>query len=63
LVGEPGTPRLVTFKSKTDHTDRMVAWAGKRVKEPEKDGVEFAMLFTHRLLQRVFLVPFFTPGF
>jgi uncharacterized protein YbbK (DUF523 family) len=27
LVGDPDQPRLVTFKSKTDHTDRMLAWA------------------------------------
>ena len=33
LVGDPDTPRLITFKSKTDHTDRMVAWAAKRVQE------------------------------
>jgi uncharacterized protein YbgA (DUF1722 family)/uncharacterized protein YbbK (DUF523 family) len=39
LVGDPDTPRLVTFKSKTDHTDRMVAWAGKRVKELEKEDL------------------------
>ena len=36
LVGDPDTPRLITFKSKTDHTDRMVAWAGRRLKELEK---------------------------
>ena len=29
LVGDPDAPRLMTFKSKTDHTDRMVAWAAK----------------------------------
>ena len=39
LVGDPESPRLVTFKSKTDHTDRMVAWAGKRVKELEKEDL------------------------
>jgi hypothetical protein len=39
LVGDPDTPRLVTFKSKTDHTDRMVAWAGKRVMELEKEDL------------------------
>ena len=39
LVGDPDAPRLITFKSKTDHTDRMVAWAGKRVRELEKEDL------------------------
>jgi len=39
LVGDPDKPRLITFKSKTDHTDRMVAWIGKRVKELEKEDL------------------------
>ena len=39
LVGDPENPRLVTLKSKTDHTDRMLAWAGKRVKELEKEDL------------------------
>jgi uncharacterized protein YbgA (DUF1722 family)/uncharacterized protein YbbK (DUF523 family) len=39
LVGEPDAPRLVTFKSKTDHTDRMVDWAQKRVKKLEKEDL------------------------
>jgi uncharacterized protein YbgA (DUF1722 family)/uncharacterized protein YbbK (DUF523 family) len=39
LVGDPANPRLITFKSKTDHTDRMVAWAGKCVKELEKEDL------------------------
>jgi uncharacterized protein YbgA (DUF1722 family)/uncharacterized protein YbbK (DUF523 family) len=33
LVGDPENPRLITFKSKEDHTDRMRAWAKRRVKE------------------------------
>ena len=37
LVGEPENPRLITFKSKIDHTDKMLRWAGKRVKELEKE--------------------------
>jgi uncharacterized protein YbgA (DUF1722 family)/uncharacterized protein YbbK (DUF523 family) len=36
LVGDPETPRLVTFKTKTDKTDQMLRWARKRVKELEK---------------------------
>ena len=39
LVGDPDTPRLVTFKSKTDHTDRMVTWAKKRVSELDKEDL------------------------
>ena len=39
LVGDPDHPRLITFKSKTDHTDRMVAWAKKRVRELEKEDL------------------------
>ncbi|GAB7080815.1 YbgA family protein [Megalodesulfovibrio paquesii] len=31
LVGEPSAPRLVTIKTGIDHTDRMLAWANKRV--------------------------------
>jgi uncharacterized protein YbbK (DUF523 family) len=37
LVGAPESPRLITFKSKTDHTDKMVRWARKRVKDLEKE--------------------------
>lgn len=33
LVGDPEHPRLITFKSKTDHTDRMMRWAMRRVRE------------------------------
>jgi uncharacterized protein YbbK (DUF523 family) len=36
LVGDPANPRLMTFKTKMDHTDRMIRWARKRVKELEK---------------------------
>ena len=39
LVGDPQNPRLITFKSKTDHTDRMQRWARKRVKELEKEDL------------------------
>jgi len=39
LVGDPESPRLITFKSKTDHTDRMVSWAAKRVKELETEDL------------------------
>jgi len=39
LVGDPENPRLITFKSKTDHTERMVTWAQKRVREMEKEAL------------------------
>ena len=39
LVGDPDSPRLVTFKSKTDHTDRMLTWTQKRVRELEKEAL------------------------
>ncbi|MFC1880588.1 YbgA family protein [Thermodesulfobacteriota bacterium] len=39
LVGNPDSPRLVTFKSKTDHTDRMLTWTQKRVRELENEAL------------------------
>ena len=39
LVGDADNPRLVTFKSKTDHTDRMLAWAAGRVRELEREDL------------------------
>jgi len=39
LVGDPQNPRLMTFKTKMDHTDRMLRWAAKRVKELEKEDL------------------------
>ncbi len=37
LVGDPENPRLVTSRSNVDHTERMLAWAEKRVAELEKE--------------------------
>ena len=37
LVGDPAAPRLITIRTKRDLTDRMLAWAGKRVVELEKE--------------------------
>ncbi|MBN2437285.1 MAG: DUF523 and DUF1722 domain-containing protein [Deltaproteobacteria bacterium] len=31
LVGDPEAPRLVTIRTRIDHTDGMLAWAGKRL--------------------------------
>jgi uncharacterized protein YbgA (DUF1722 family)/uncharacterized protein YbbK (DUF523 family) len=39
LVGDPEEPRLVTNKSGIDHTDRMTAWASRRVVELETEGL------------------------
>jgi uncharacterized protein YbgA (DUF1722 family)/uncharacterized protein YbbK (DUF523 family) len=39
LVGDPESPRLVTVRTRLDHTDRMLIWAQKRVKELEKEGL------------------------
>ena len=37
LTGDPESPRLVTTRTKIDHTERMVTWARKRVGELEKE--------------------------
>ena len=39
LEGQPESPRLVTGRTKIDHTERMVNWARKRVKELEKEDL------------------------
>lgn len=39
LVGDPEQPRLITYKSKEDHTDKMVRWAQERVRELEKEDL------------------------
>lgn len=39
LVGNPENPRLITFKSKTDHTAKMVRWARKRVRALENENL------------------------
>jgi uncharacterized protein YbgA (DUF1722 family)/uncharacterized protein YbbK (DUF523 family) len=39
LVGDPENPRLITHKTKTDHTERMVRWARARVKELEQENL------------------------
>jgi len=37
LVGDPNSPRLITSRTKQDHTDRMIQWVHKRVRELEKE--------------------------
>jgi len=39
LVGDPENPRLVTTRGRVDHTERMNAWAEKRVRELEKEDL------------------------
>lgn len=39
LVGEPASPRLVTVKTKVDHTEGMLHWAWRKLKELEKDDL------------------------
>ena len=39
LAGDPENPRLVTSRSHIDHTDRMNAWAKKRVRELESENL------------------------
>jgi uncharacterized protein YbgA (DUF1722 family)/uncharacterized protein YbbK (DUF523 family) len=37
LTGDPANPRLVTRKTGLDHTDRMLDWGEKRLRELEKE--------------------------
>ncbi|MEJ2428024.1 MAG: DUF523 and DUF1722 domain-containing protein [Deltaproteobacteria bacterium] len=39
LAGDPESPRLVTTRTKIDHTERMVNWARKRVRELAKENL------------------------
>ncbi len=39
LVGDPANPRLVTTRTNVDHTERMLAWARRRVAELEGEGL------------------------
>jgi uncharacterized protein YbgA (DUF1722 family)/uncharacterized protein YbbK (DUF523 family) len=39
LVGDPDAPRLVTIHTKRDHTDRMLEWADRRVRELENEDL------------------------
>ncbi len=36
LVGDPESPRLITSNTKQDHTERMLSWCSKRIKELEE---------------------------
>ncbi|MCU0558713.1 MAG: DUF523 and DUF1722 domain-containing protein [Desulfobacterales bacterium] len=39
LVGDPENPRLLTTRTGVDHTERMLAWAEKRVRELEQENL------------------------
>jgi uncharacterized protein YbgA (DUF1722 family)/uncharacterized protein YbbK (DUF523 family) len=39
LVGDPEAPRLMTIRTRVDLTDRMLAWARKRVQELEQENL------------------------
>ena len=39
LVGDVNHPRLLTIRSRIDHTERMAAWAQERVRELEKENL------------------------
>ncbi|MBW1781457.1 MAG: DUF523 and DUF1722 domain-containing protein [Deltaproteobacteria bacterium] len=39
LEGDPESPRLITIRTRQDLSDRMLAWAGQRVRELEKEDL------------------------
>ncbi|MEJ2033080.1 MAG: DUF523 and DUF1722 domain-containing protein [Deltaproteobacteria bacterium] len=39
LEGDPGHPRLMTRHTRIDHTERMLAWAGRRVEELAQENL------------------------
>ena len=39
LVGDPDAPRLLTIRTKIDHTERMISWAEKRMQELEHEDL------------------------
>ncbi len=39
LVGDPNAPRFMTTRSQVDHTERMTAWAERRVRELEREDL------------------------
>jgi uncharacterized protein YbgA (DUF1722 family)/uncharacterized protein YbbK (DUF523 family) len=39
LVGDPQNPRLLTTRTGVDHTERMTAWAARRVRELEAENL------------------------
>lgn len=39
LVGDPEHPRLVTIRTRIDHTDRMLQWASRRARELDREDL------------------------
>ena len=39
LIGPLDSPRLITKDSNIDHTEKMLSWAAKRLKQLEKEGL------------------------
>jgi uncharacterized protein YbgA (DUF1722 family)/uncharacterized protein YbbK (DUF523 family) len=39
LEGDPTSPRLITSRTRVDHTDRMVAWARRRLEELDQEDL------------------------
>jgi uncharacterized protein YbgA (DUF1722 family)/uncharacterized protein YbbK (DUF523 family) len=39
LEGDPASPRLVTSRTRVDHTDRMTVWARKRLKDLKEEDL------------------------
>lgn len=39
LVGDPGNPKLLTIRTGIDHTQRMVSWSERRVRELDKEAL------------------------
>ena len=39
LVGDPENPRFITTRTQVDHTERMTAWAERRVRELERENL------------------------
>jgi uncharacterized protein YbgA (DUF1722 family)/uncharacterized protein YbbK (DUF523 family) len=39
LVGDSDNPRFMTTRSQVDHTERMIAWAERKVRELEKENL------------------------
>jgi uncharacterized protein YbgA (DUF1722 family)/uncharacterized protein YbbK (DUF523 family) len=47
LVGDPGSPRLVTSRTQVDHTQQMLDWAAKRLSLLENENID-GFIFKNR---------------
>jgi len=50
LVGDPENPRVMTTRSQVDYTERMTAWAERRVRELEKENLDHIIGYFKRQL-------------